>query len=936
MFLPNLTGLYLLQAAGFALEELSLHTEILKNKLLTLKIKIMKKIDWIITIATLAFSYLFYRQLAGINYLVFTLVLTSCYVIQNPKLTTNRNWVIFTLTSLTSSFFIFWHHSDLAIWAVICSLLLQASYAVKESASVISSGFYAVYSIGGSLVFLILNLIKRGEEKSEKQNSKKGINILIGIGILIIIVVFFFIYKNANPLFEKYTEKINLDFISGAWIVFTLMGFFITYGLLRIQRIKAIDDFEDSILLTLNNSGKISKSFEKPAGIILFIVLNCMLLLINILDVVYLYVLKQLPEGITHTQFVHNGVGMIILSIVLGITIILLLFRNALNFEENTKSIKFLVALWILQNLMMIISTCVRNQIYVSEFNLTYKRIGVFVYLLLACIGLITTLYKVYYKKSNWYLVKTNAAAGILFLCLSASVDWDKLIIEFNIQHKQNNMLALDKKYLLGLSEINIPYLQKIKEHKDFDADSVILNDLRGIDYLSGAFNNDLYNTNSESVDKKTYDFLKRNSSYNSWQSLNKRDQYILSELNELNAKGEIKTLCLRNQELDSLGLLKIFNNVKTMNLSNTHGNHYEFISEYKQLKNLDLSSANIDKSSKLPTSNTLEVLNLSNNALVELTKLNSFPNLKTLNVSSNQFKTLSSIPVNTNIESIDLSNNKQLYNFDGLEKLKALKSINASSIYRIDKFPYISTLETLNLTSVEDISRSILHIPIHDSLKQLYMSYNQSPNLDYLSVHNKAENVYLLRFPTLQILNLADCKLKEAKALQNYSTLEYLDLSNNDLQNISFIGAYEKLSTLMLAGNELESLDFNAKHKSIQYLNLSSNTKLKNFSTLYELSNLKSLDVSFTSFSDLTILTCTNSLTSLDINSCKLSSLDPLLNFKKLKEITIEDLKESDIKIINEMSNLKTININTNRVLSDKEKKELKQKLKNKQINFI
>lgn len=77
----------------------------------------------------------------------------------------------------------------------------------------------------------------------------------------------------------------------------------------------------------------------------LFVMLNLMLLFINVLDVIYLYVSDSLPEGITHTQFVHNGVGMLILSIILGISIILYVFRNALHFDKDNRIIKALVRL---------------------------------------------------------------------------------------------------------------------------------------------------------------------------------------------------------------------------------------------------------------------------------------------------------------------------------------------------------------------------------------------------------------------------------------------------------------------------------------------------------------------------------------------------------------------------------------------------------------
>ncbi len=110
----------------------------------------------------------------------------------------------------------------------------------------------------------------------------------------------------------------------------------------------------------------------------------------------------------------------------------------------------------------------------------------------------------------------------------------------------------------------------------------------------------------------------------------------------------------------------------------------------------------------------------------------------------------------------------------------------------------------------------------------------------------------------------------------------------------------------------------------------------MEDFGGLKELKNLENLYVSNTQFNDLSLLTCQNSLYNLDINYCKIKNFNLLENFKKLTTISLNEPKTNEINILSKMENLKVINIKQNTLLSDKQKQEIKQQLKNKQINFI
>jgi hypothetical protein len=101
----------------------------------------------------------------------------------------------------------------------------------------------------------------------------------------------------------------------------------------------------------------------------------------------------------------------------------------------------------------MLVSTSYRNLLYIEEYNLTYKRIGVFVYLLLTYTGLIITFLKINFKKSNWFLFRKNALIFYCFLIFATVINWDNLITSYNLKHSRNP----DYIYLLNLDFHNIP-----------------------------------------------------------------------------------------------------------------------------------------------------------------------------------------------------------------------------------------------------------------------------------------------------------------------------------------------------------------------------------------------------------------------------------------------------------------------------------------------
>ena len=489
----------------------------------------MKTNDYLLITATAAYSYLFFEQNAGINFLIFNALLIVLFVIKNRQLITQKKWLWAATMSLLSSSCVFLHSSALCIIANCISLLLLSAFTFSTKTSSIFSFLFSLFSMASSFVFVIIDAVTRSQTKiSGEVTSKKGYKLIAIILVLFVCILFFNLYKSANPLFAENTKWINFDFISFSWLFFTFGGFLLVYALLFHKTIPVIKTWENNLSLinTKDANDSIKRiETERFSGMLLFMFLNLMLLVLNFGDISSIWFKSSLPKGISHSDFVHNGVGMIILSIIIATSLLMFLYRKNYTSTKYSKVLKLFILMWVVQNLIMLFSTACRNQIYIESFNFTYKRVGVYVWLLLAAIGLIITSIKIIKEKSNWYLVKTNFAVWFSVLALSSTINWDILITRYNISNKP--LKEVDFYYLFSLSDANIPELIAITKHRDFELiDSHLKNFTNNYD--------ERYNLSYKTLlNDKINHYIKDYT--NNWQSFDLRDVKITNSLIQKN-----------------------------------------------------------------------------------------------------------------------------------------------------------------------------------------------------------------------------------------------------------------------------------------------------------------------------------------------------------------------------------------------------------------
>jgi hypothetical protein len=501
---------------------------------------------------TILFNIIFWQEKLAVNALLFdAFVLSAVFYLYSAAFTKPAmKWLL--LTHIVTLVTLVVHNTILSKLAFSATLLLVVVFTQFLHRSV---WYAAASAVGNYLLFVFsfledIRQIKKGGIKSP--GIKKALRFLIIP--LMIAGVFFLIYSFSNTVFKDVVNSIGMalqhfftrffDWFNWERFGFLLLGLFITGGLLLKMRSNYFSEKEfakhnnllrrkhnlkrwkqtvlfDLLTLLMGRfaNGVMALRNENTVGIISLVMLNALLLFINAIDITYVWFGFSYTPNLNLTQYVHEGTGMLIFSIVLAMLVLLFFFRGNLNFYKKNKWLLYGAYGWILQNAVLVISVLLRDYYYIVHMGLAYKRIGVLVFLLMVLMGLITVFIKIHQRKTAYYLWRVNGWFAVVLLVLASCVHWDETIASYNLAHK--NSIPLDVKFLLSLSDKALPVLEKNKEV--LDEKNTILYDMG-----DGLYQAVL--TPRAIFEMRKKDFFEKQKTY-SWLSWNATDAYVKRKL---------------------------------------------------------------------------------------------------------------------------------------------------------------------------------------------------------------------------------------------------------------------------------------------------------------------------------------------------------------------------------------------------------------------
>lgn len=429
------------------------------------------------------------------------------------------------------------HHSTVAITAAVLGLFLFGGLVHERS---LRSVLYAFPQ--AVVAFFMAPVAARNglaALRGEGVPAGRGWRwIRIAILPMLVALAFVQLYRAGNPKFDLLTAGFFEGFFDllgellTPHLLFFLLGLMVSAALVRRVAPDFAARFEQGLSDTMVRTRIRRPHWMRPlsmdplererrAGVVLLVLVNVALLVVNVIDISWVWFGFTVPEDFSLKQFVHEGTWALIWSILLSMVVLLYLFRRNLNFHPHNRTLKLLAALWIVQNFILGISVFLRNWHYIGFHGLAYKRVGVIVFLALVLIGLVTLYIKVRDRRSFFYLARVNGWAWFAVLVGLSTVDWDRAIVRYNLAHDNPGEIDIDN--YLQMSDKVLPLLYTNMDKVQRQMAQHRHNRVRWVEHLDPTdFRREL--------DAKRYRFIRRVENQH-WQESNWADSRTLAAL---------------------------------------------------------------------------------------------------------------------------------------------------------------------------------------------------------------------------------------------------------------------------------------------------------------------------------------------------------------------------------------------------------------------
>ncbi len=433
-------------------------------------------------------DWLFWLEGAGINALIFTLFVVVAQLILLPRHAAARRsgyvWLA-AVGSVFSGAMVAWYGSGAAVLACGVSLALLLGFVNQPHLRLLLfaglTGLGHLLQAGGRVLGGL-----RGPRPGGAGLRRGWFYGRLLLGPLVVLAVFHALFVAANPRYAGLSAAVWQGL--GAWLarlwpdfslahlLFVAVEFFVVAAVVVAVPVHYWADRESRFgeFVRRQRDRVASLGVRRPdftarrfrpldlrkewlAALAAFGLVNALLLVVNAIDVQWLWFGFVPAPGFDLAQFVHEGTWVLIFSILLAMGIVLWFFRRNLNFyAPGRRWLRLGATVWVLQNAVLAASVGLRNYYYILHSGLAYKRIGVCFFLLLVVVGLATVLLKIWQQRSAYSLVRLNALALYAALLALAAGNWEVWIARYNLQPR---FQTIDIGFLLDMPGRVLPVL---------------------------------------------------------------------------------------------------------------------------------------------------------------------------------------------------------------------------------------------------------------------------------------------------------------------------------------------------------------------------------------------------------------------------------------------------------------------------------------------
>ncbi len=436
----------------------------------------MKKINVIaFVLLTVLFDIFFWGESLALNFALFSVLTIGIQFLNSPDSFKKRPVQAATIGNLISVFMLVYFNSTISGFASIISWIVMIGFYHEDELRTV---YRAVWSSILHFIKIPPFLRKSSTEENKFQSAKYIRLIKIVLIPFFLVFIFFLIFRGANQVFSDVTDKIGhdiqwaisqiIEISSIERILFILLGSLIANWVIfqsdwkfytkkerekgnQLIRRRAKNKPNFIVEFFMNDEKTIPKILglknENKSAVLTMGMICALLVIINTIDIVYIWFGYDYNPTKNFSKDVHKGVNMLIFSIILSIAIMLYYFRKNQNFYSQNGLLKKLTFTWIGLNGVLLISVFIRNIHYINHLGLTHKRIGIFVFLTIVLLGLISLYWKIAQRKSIFYMSKFNSWSVYTMLIFIGCFNWDMIIFNFNYSNRKT--IKFDRFYVL-------------------------------------------------------------------------------------------------------------------------------------------------------------------------------------------------------------------------------------------------------------------------------------------------------------------------------------------------------------------------------------------------------------------------------------------------------------------------------------------------------
>ncbi len=363
--------------------------------------------------------------------------------------------------------------------AFILIVLGTASLAISSSPAWENGVWSWVVNLGNFFLVGFVKLfpdMRRFTATIGKQRDIKALN--RWVLPLVFAVIFIILFTVANPVIadklKLFWQQVTSFAVNADRAFFWIFAVFIVWPFLNPAGIKllkyrlkpsAVNEVktpEDP--LTSIKAFEWSNLFSTASISTSFIVFNLLFLVQTVMDVIYLWGGK-LPHGYTYAEYAHRGAYPLIVTALLSGAFVIMALRPG---SESAKSplVRVLVYLWIIQNIVLTVSSVWRTYLYVEVYSLTIFRVSAIVWMALVALGLCWLILRVFQSRSDRWLVNMNVLTLVCVLYVSSFMNVSGFVASYNVRHcfeTTGQGATLDMVYLVKLGSTSIPALREYK-----------------------------------------------------------------------------------------------------------------------------------------------------------------------------------------------------------------------------------------------------------------------------------------------------------------------------------------------------------------------------------------------------------------------------------------------------------------------------------------